>query len=172
MSGFHRGGTQPQFGCSPPSPSRFCGKRCGSSGAADREPGPTPCGGRPDCPRSGQNDQGGDDRYDRYGDGALRGVHRQSVWVVKGGILAALRAIDRGRSGLTARGPTTGQPSGSSQSLLGKIGGSPEEPAVIRAALAECGGNVARAARRLGVPRGTLRYRIRKYGLDHLIPKD
>ncbi len=50
--------------------------------------------------------------------------------------------------------------------------GSPEEPAVIRAALAECGGNVARAARRLGVPRGTLRYRIRKYGLDHLIPKD
>ncbi len=48
----------------------------------------------------------------------------------------------------------------------------PEEPAVIRAALAECGGNVARAARRLGVPRGTLRYRIRKYGLDHLIPKD
>ncbi len=52
------------------------------------------------------------------------------------------------------------------------VKGSPEEPAVIRAALAECGGNVARAARRLGVPRGTLRYRIRKYGLDHLIPKD
>ncbi len=52
------------------------------------------------------------------------------------------------------------------------VKGSPEGPAVIRAALAECGGNVARAARRLGVPRGTLRYRIRKYGLDHLIPKD
>ena len=52
------------------------------------------------------------------------------------------------------------------------VKGSPEEPAVIRAALAESGGNIARAARRLGVPRGTLRYRIRKYGLDHLIPKD
>ncbi len=52
------------------------------------------------------------------------------------------------------------------------VKGSPEEPGVIRAALAESGGNVTRAARRLGVPRSTLRYRIRKYGLDHLIPKD
>ena len=59
-----------------------------------------------------------------------------------------------------------------SQRMGPLVKGSPEEPAVIRAALAESGGNVARAARRLGVPRGTLRYRIRKYGLDHLIPKD
>ena len=52
------------------------------------------------------------------------------------------------------------------------VKGSPEEPGVIRAALAESGGNVTRAARRLGVPRSTLRYRIRRCGLDHLIPKD
>lgn len=34
------------------------------------------------------------------------------------------------------------------------------------------GGNVARAARRLGIPRSTLRYRLRLQGLDDLIPRD
>jgi DNA-binding NtrC family response regulator len=48
----------------------------------------------------------------------------------------------------------------------------PAEAASIRAALIETGGNVTRAARRLGIARGTLRYRIRKYGLDDLIPDD
>jgi transcriptional regulator with PAS, ATPase and Fis domain len=49
------------------------------------------------------------------------------------------------------------------------------EPATaeeIAAALAASGGNVARTARRLGLARGTLRYRIRKHGLTHLIPDD
>jgi DNA-binding NtrC family response regulator len=48
----------------------------------------------------------------------------------------------------------------------------PGDAARIAAALAATGGNVARAARRLGVPRGTLRHRIAKHGLGHLIPKD
>ena len=51
----------------------------------------------------------------------------------------------------------------------------PNEPATaeeIAAALAASGGNVARTARRLGLARGTLRYRIRKHGLSHLIPDD
>jgi transcriptional regulator with GAF, ATPase, and Fis domain len=39
------------------------------------------------------------------------------------------------------------------------------EPDRIRAALRECGGNVTRAARRLGVPRSTLRHRIRRLAL-------
>ena len=48
----------------------------------------------------------------------------------------------------------------------------PESRSVIAAALIETGGNVARVARRLGIARGTLRHRIRQYGLGHLIPKD
>jgi DNA-binding NtrC family response regulator len=39
-------------------------------------------------------------------------------------------------------------------------------------ALRAAGGNVARAARRLGLPRSTLRHRIERYGLRHLIPDD
>jgi DNA-binding NtrC family response regulator len=46
------------------------------------------------------------------------------------------------------------------------------DAARIAAALAATGGNVARAARRLGLPRGTLRHRIAKHGLGHLVPKD
>jgi DNA-binding NtrC family response regulator len=42
----------------------------------------------------------------------------------------------------------------------------------IRTVLAETGGNVARAARRLGISRSTLRYRILRHGLSHLIPMD
>ena len=39
-------------------------------------------------------------------------------------------------------------------------------------ALRSAGGNVSRAARRLGLPRSTLRHRIVRYGLRHLIPDD
>jgi transcriptional regulator with GAF, ATPase, and Fis domain len=42
----------------------------------------------------------------------------------------------------------------------------------LAALLDECGGNVARVARRLGRPRSTVRYRIRRYGLDERIPRD
>jgi len=43
---------------------------------------------------------------------------------------------------------------------------------LIERALIETGGNISRAARRLGVHRGTLRHRIRVHNLNHLIPKD
>ena len=46
------------------------------------------------------------------------------------------------------------------------------DASVIAAALRDTGGNVSRTARRLGIPRGTLRYRIRRYGLSDLIPTD
>lgn len=42
----------------------------------------------------------------------------------------------------------------------------------IVTALVTTGGNIARAARRLGLPRTTLRHRIAKHGLAHLIPRD
>jgi len=47
-----------------------------------------------------------------------------------------------------------------------------DEERLLRTVLEETGGNVARAARRLGIPRGTLRYRIEKFSLQGLIPKD
>jgi DNA-binding NtrC family response regulator len=42
----------------------------------------------------------------------------------------------------------------------------------IAAVLRATGGNVARAARRLGLARSTLRHRIERFGLRHLIPDD
>jgi DNA-binding NtrC family response regulator len=47
-----------------------------------------------------------------------------------------------------------------------------EEEKLLRTVLTETGGNVARASRRLRIPRGTLRYRIEKFSLQHMIPKD
>ena len=49
---------------------------------------------------------------------------------------------------------------------------SDDEAGMIRAALVDTGGNVTRAARRMGIARGTLRYKIRKYGLTEFIPSD
>jgi len=42
----------------------------------------------------------------------------------------------------------------------------------MRRVLLETGGNLSRAARRLGVARSTLRYRVMLLGLERLIPKD
>jgi len=42
----------------------------------------------------------------------------------------------------------------------------------VAEALRAAGGNVSRAARRLGLPRSTLRHRIERLGLRHLIPDD
>lgn len=40
------------------------------------------------------------------------------------------------------------------------------EKKMIKDALTACGGNISKAARRLGITRNTLRYRIKKYGLE------
>lgn len=47
-----------------------------------------------------------------------------------------------------------------------------DEASLISEALIDTGGVVARAARRLGMPRSSLRYKIRRYRLGHLVPKD
>jgi transcriptional regulator with GAF, ATPase, and Fis domain len=60
-------------------------------------------------------------------------------------------------------------------SLSGDVRFSPEDLAdreCIARALSEADGNVARSARRLGMSRSKLRYRIRKYELGTLIPSD
>ncbi len=46
------------------------------------------------------------------------------------------------------------------------------ERVVLEEALRAAGGNISRAARRVGVARSTLRYRIERNGLGHLVPKD
>jgi DNA-binding NtrC family response regulator len=43
---------------------------------------------------------------------------------------------------------------------------------LLASILVQTGGNVSRAARRLRMPRSTLRYQIDKHGLRHLIPAD
>jgi DNA-binding NtrC family response regulator len=50
--------------------------------------------------------------------------------------------------------------------------GSEEERALFEAELAAVGGNVSRAARRLGLARSTLRYRLALHDLESLIPDD
>ena len=45
-----------------------------------------------------------------------------------------------------------------------------EEQSAIVAAIDAAGGNIAAAARALGLNRSTLYYRLRKYGLEHLLP--
>jgi len=63
--------------------------------------------------------------------------------------------------------------------VLGAVrGGAPPasarevEARSIAGALLASGGNLARAARRLGMPRSTLRYRVEVHGLVGLIPRD
>jgi DNA-binding NtrC family response regulator len=50
--------------------------------------------------------------------------------------------------------------------------GSEQERAIFEAELAATGGNISRVARRLGIARSTLRYRLARYDLDSLLPRD
>jgi len=50
--------------------------------------------------------------------------------------------------------------------------GSEQERAILESELAAAGGNISRVARRLGVARSTLRYRLARYDLDSLLPRD
>lgn len=63
---------------------------------------------------------------------------------------------------------------GTLNSKTGTYPGSSEgwDTAQLEAALIQTAGNVSRAARRMGIPRSTLRYRINRAGLTHLLSKD
>jgi DNA-binding NtrC family response regulator len=78
-------------------------------------------------------------------------------------------------------GPTPGQPVTTAAPVVdpGSAMASPlatsrsgDEHALLESLLRQTGGNVSRAARRLGVPRSTLRYRIERASLGHLLPRD
>jgi arginine utilization regulatory protein len=54
----------------------------------------------------------------------------------------------------------------------GPIVGAPDGYGALRDALISTGGNIARTARRLNIPRTTLRYRISQQGLEMYLPQD
>jgi transcriptional regulator of acetoin/glycerol metabolism len=56
--------------------------------------------------------------------------------------------------------------------LLEQLEGASEEIRQMARILVATGGNISRASRRLGIPRGTLRYRIERHGLAFLIHRD
>lgn len=56
-------------------------------------------------------------------------------------------------------------------SITPEIAGGSERDSLLRV-LQAVGGNVSRAARRLGIPRTTLRYRLRQLDLERLVPRD
>ena len=96
-----------------------------------------------------------------------------------GNVRELLNVLERalvGESGAVLRAETfdrvmalTGQRDSGGPEALPRYGNDGER---IRAALLGSGGNVARAARRLGIPRETLRYQIERLDLGNLIPRD
>jgi transcriptional regulator with GAF, ATPase, and Fis domain len=93
-------------------------------------------------------------------------VHGAGPMLGAGDLAAALTP---GPVGLAVRETPAARAAPAARSL-GPPG--PEEREPIVAALVAAGGNVARAARRLGLARSTLRHRIVRHGLGHLIPRD
>ena len=86
--------------------------------------------------------------------------------VLRNRLLQRVRG-ERARSGheLAKVGPTELP---SSDELLERI----EQQRVLAEALAATGGNISRVARRLGLARSTLRYRLKHHELESLIPSD
>ena len=72
------------------------------------------------------------------------------------------RGLGLMRTGATASGPASPNRTRPSTAERGEL----------LQALVEAGGNVARVARRMGMPRSTLRYKIRGYELGRYIPRD
>ena len=72
-------------------------------------------------------------------------------------------------SGLVAGGARPGAPAGDgARPLHERL--SEQERAEIVSAIDRAQGNIAHAARTLGINRSTLYYRMRKHGLEHLLP--
>jgi DNA-binding NtrC family response regulator len=109
----------------------------------------------------------GDDFYEALTDHAWPGNVRELMNLLERVLVQTRAAVLRGSDleGLLDFEPAADQ-------VLDAPLDEDDEAGMIRAALLDTGGNVTRAARRLGIPRGTLRYKIRRYGLGSLIPSD
>jgi two-component system response regulator AtoC len=76
-------------------------------------------------------------------------------------------ALDAAPDALPASGPDAALSPG-----LPDPAGLPDERSRLAAVLVATGGNLSRAARRLGLARSTLRHAIRRHGLAGLVPRD
>jgi two-component system response regulator AtoC len=100
----------------------------------------------------------------------VQNVIERAAIVAEGGALAA-GDLDFGRRARSAPGPAP------APAATTAVGGKPlrarlaeEERASIVRAIEGSGGNIAAAARALGINRSTLYFRIKKFELDHLLP--
>ena len=99
-------------------------------------------------------------RYDWPGN-----VRELAHMVERAVLLGADRVLDVRALGLAPASPASAAPGASGDALIG-LTLEEAECRLIENALRETGGNVSESARRLGVSRMVLRYRIRKLGLD------
>ncbi|GAB4365705.1 MAG: sigma-54 dependent transcriptional regulator [Spirochaetales bacterium] len=99
----------------------------------------------------------------------LENILERAVILCEGGKIQAdhielkVRSAEPGPGQETSRGD---RESGSPGSVLGVTRLEDVERLVIEEALRELGGNRTKAARRLGISRRTLQYKLKKYGLD------
>ena len=80
-------------------------------------------------------------------------------------LLGADRVLDVRALGTAPASPASAAPGAPADALIGLTLEEAERRLIVNA-LGETGGNVSESARRLGVSRMVLRYRIRKLGLD------
>ena len=99
-------------------------------------------------------------RYDWPGN-----VRELAHMVERAVLLGADRVLDIRALGLAPASPASAAPGASGDALIGLTLEEAERRLIV-IALRETGGNVSESARRLGVSRMVLRYRIRKLGLD------
>ena len=99
-------------------------------------------------------------RYDWPGN-----VRELAHMVERAILLGADRVLDVRALGLAPASPASAAPGASADALIGLTLEEAERRLIVNA-LGETGGNVSESARRLGVSRMVLRYRIRKLGLD------
>ena len=82
--------------------------------------------------------------------------------------IPALNPVSTSQTGPVAVPGAAGASREAQKSLTARL--LDEEKKEIMQAVEKCGGNIAGAARALGINRSTLYYRLRKHGLEHLLP--
>jgi DNA-binding NtrC family response regulator len=98
----------------------------------------------------------------------LENVIERAMILARGTTLTAAD-LDFGRRPAQPAAPAAAEPAGEpGRSLYKRL--SEQERNEIVAAVERSQGNIAHAARALGINRSTLYYRMRKHGLEHLLP--
>ena len=107
-------------------------------------------------------------RYDWPGNvRELENVIERAMILARGNVIT-IQDLDFGRRPATPAVPTAAISSSESKPLSARL--SDQEKSEIMQAIDNNQGNIAGAARALGINRSTLYYRMRKHGLEHLLP--